>query len=251
MENVVEPDGGMPVGVRMLPGVPRQIGLRFPFDQSPVDRGHVIFLRNRQRTLKGAAHSARHVFGAKNRAMVRLQPHDALLELLRVCCIREKKLRQTSRSGFSPSRPISRVKTSRLSTRRWSTAAKDAPRAPTQILAARAPAPARLYSSAPNPRSFLHSCCLARSKRPNPKRAGPAQTLPRCPSHKRRAADIALDPATLSRQGFAPSVNCALRDAARVACRVADWGPSTNRTARKSDGCDAARQSRGKYRCAS
>src|SRR5579864_1628525 len=43
-ENLVEPHGWFAIHVGVLPGVPRQIGLRFAGDESPIDGGHVIFL---------------------------------------------------------------------------------------------------------------------------------------------------------------------------------------------------------------
>ena len=58
-ENVVKPHCGLMIHVRMLPGIPRQSGLRFTFDEPPVDRGDVVFLRDGQSALKRRAVRAR------------------------------------------------------------------------------------------------------------------------------------------------------------------------------------------------
>src|ERR1700683_764078 len=81
-KNVVEPDGGSAVDVRTLPRVPRKIRLRLPGNKAPVEGSNIVFLGDRQRTLKGAAISASHIFGANNGATIRPQPDDAPSELL-------------------------------------------------------------------------------------------------------------------------------------------------------------------------
>ena len=80
VEDFVEPFGGLAVGIRMLPGIPGQEGLRFAGDQAPVDGGDFVFFRDGQDSFEGAALRAGHIFGAKDRAVVAFQPLDALLE---------------------------------------------------------------------------------------------------------------------------------------------------------------------------
>ena len=46
MEYFMKPDGRRVHDVRLLPGIPRQISLRFAGDQPPVDRGYVVLLRD-------------------------------------------------------------------------------------------------------------------------------------------------------------------------------------------------------------
>src|SRR5438477_12541904 len=66
-EYFVKPNGGLAVRIRMLPGVPWKIGLRFSSYQSPINGGNVIFLRDGQGALERAAIAACHILGAKNR----------------------------------------------------------------------------------------------------------------------------------------------------------------------------------------
>src|SRR5262249_47419475 len=80
LEDFVKPDGRFPVDIRPLPRIPRQKGLRLACDEAPVDGRDFIFFGDGQRPLKGALIAARHVFGAKDRAVESLQPLDALLE---------------------------------------------------------------------------------------------------------------------------------------------------------------------------
>src|SRR6267143_1998347 len=47
-EYFVKPNGGLVVRIRMLPGVPWKIGLRFSSYQAPINGGDVIFLRDGQ-----------------------------------------------------------------------------------------------------------------------------------------------------------------------------------------------------------
>src|SRR5690349_14320165 len=61
-EDLVEPDGRLAIRVRVLPGVPRQVGLRLSLHQSPVDRRDVVTLGQWQYPFKSAAVAARHVF---------------------------------------------------------------------------------------------------------------------------------------------------------------------------------------------
>src|SRR4051812_27170907 len=71
-KDFVEPHGRLAVGVGMLPGIPRQISLRFSGHQAPIYGRHVIFFGDGKRALKGAAVSASHVFGADQRPMISL-----------------------------------------------------------------------------------------------------------------------------------------------------------------------------------
>ena len=89
IEDFVKPDGRPFQGVRAIPGIPRQPGLRFAGNQAPVDRSDTMFLRNRQRVVEGAARAARHVFGADEWPVILLQPFDALLEILRPAVVVE------------------------------------------------------------------------------------------------------------------------------------------------------------------
>src|SRR5438093_13009899 len=70
MEYFMKPDGRRVHDVRLLPGIPRQISLRFAGDQSPIDRGHVVLLRNRQDRVECAPDRSGHELGAADRAMV-------------------------------------------------------------------------------------------------------------------------------------------------------------------------------------
>jgi hypothetical protein len=45
-KNLMKPHRWLAISVRMLPGIPREVSLRFPCDQAPVDGGYVIFLRD-------------------------------------------------------------------------------------------------------------------------------------------------------------------------------------------------------------
>src|SRR5262249_34514555 len=69
LEDFVKPDGRLPVDVRPLPRIPWQKGLRLARDEAPVDGRDLIFFGDGQRPLKGTLIAARHVFGAKDRAV--------------------------------------------------------------------------------------------------------------------------------------------------------------------------------------
>src|SRR6266849_2630551 len=76
----MEPDRWFAVGVGMLPGVPRQVGLRFTRHETPVDSGDVIAFGDRKRALEGAAVAAGHVLGAEDGAAVLLEREHPLFE---------------------------------------------------------------------------------------------------------------------------------------------------------------------------
>src|ERR1044071_2173134 len=82
-EDLVEPDGRLAVGVGAPPGVPGQVGLRPALHEAPVDHPDVVRLADRQPAEEEAAVAARHVLGADHRAVVALEPVDALLKLRR------------------------------------------------------------------------------------------------------------------------------------------------------------------------
>src|SRR6476660_3134509 len=48
LENLVEPHRRLTVDVGLLPRVPRQIRLRLPGNETPVDCGNLVLLRDRQ-----------------------------------------------------------------------------------------------------------------------------------------------------------------------------------------------------------
>src|SRR5438477_1432222 len=83
-ENFVKPDRRLTIGVGMFPGVPRQIGLRFPRHQSPVDCANIFALQNWQISLKRAAVPASHIFRANQRPVIGLQPLYPALEFVRL-----------------------------------------------------------------------------------------------------------------------------------------------------------------------
>src|SRR5438132_13052611 len=68
-QDFVKPHGGLAVNVRMLPGFPRQIGLRLASDESPVDSADVLLLGDGEYRVKRAADGTRHVFGADHRTV--------------------------------------------------------------------------------------------------------------------------------------------------------------------------------------
>src|ERR1700722_7775103 len=53
--------------VRVVPGVPRNVGLGLTGDQPPIDRTNVVPLRNRQDPVDGTAQGPRQVLGAEDR----------------------------------------------------------------------------------------------------------------------------------------------------------------------------------------
>src|SRR5689334_2134114 len=71
-EDIVKPHRRLAVGVRMLPGVPRQPGLRLSRDEAPVDGGDVVLSGDGQDRLKRTPARARHVLGAPDRAVIPL-----------------------------------------------------------------------------------------------------------------------------------------------------------------------------------
>src|SRR5919198_920763 len=66
-ENLVVPHRRIAIDVWLLPGIPRQPGLRFSGDESPVDRHDLQALRDRQRPLERAPVAARQVLRADDR----------------------------------------------------------------------------------------------------------------------------------------------------------------------------------------
>src|ERR1051326_5258215 len=64
VEDFVEPDGRIAEHVRTLPRIPRKIRLRLAGNESPVDGGDTVLLRDRKDGVKGAANRACHVLGA-------------------------------------------------------------------------------------------------------------------------------------------------------------------------------------------
>src|SRR5438046_1249858 len=78
----MKPDGRFINDIRVPPGIPRVVSLRLSCDEAPIDRAHFIFLRHRQYRVKCAACTARHIFGAKYRAIELLQEYHFLLEAL-------------------------------------------------------------------------------------------------------------------------------------------------------------------------
>lgn len=89
VEDVMEPDGRLFRHVRVLPGVPRQVGLALAGDKAPVDCGNVMLAGNREDGVKSAAIPARHVFRAKNRPMKLLKCLHHFLEILRPAVVME------------------------------------------------------------------------------------------------------------------------------------------------------------------
>src|ERR1044071_640721 len=62
VEYVVVPDHGRSLRVRLLPGIPREVGLRLPEHETPVDHADVAPERDRQRAVERRAGAARPVF---------------------------------------------------------------------------------------------------------------------------------------------------------------------------------------------
>jgi hypothetical protein len=79
-KNFVEPLGWFTIHVGVLPGVPRQVRLRFAGNEPPVYRRDVIFLCDRQRALKRAAISSSHILRAKNGPSILLERQHVLLK---------------------------------------------------------------------------------------------------------------------------------------------------------------------------
>src|SRR5215471_13279197 len=63
-EDFMEPNRRLLEDVGPIPGIPWKPGLRFTSDESPVDSGDMVALRDRKDRVKGAACTAGHVFGA-------------------------------------------------------------------------------------------------------------------------------------------------------------------------------------------
>jgi len=88
-KNFVEPLFGLPIGVGLLPGVPRQPGLRFACHQTPVDGRNSVLLRDGEDAPEGAVVGPSHVFGAEDGAVILLQPVDSLSECGRFAIVVE------------------------------------------------------------------------------------------------------------------------------------------------------------------
>src|SRR5579859_139374 len=74
VQNFVKPDLRLLQNVRPLPRIPRQVGLRFARDESPIDGPDLLLLGNRQNRVERAAHGARHILGANYGAIEPPQP---------------------------------------------------------------------------------------------------------------------------------------------------------------------------------
>src|SRR5690348_831021 len=80
------PDGRLSENVWTLPGVPRQVGLRLPLDESPIDHPDIHSLADRQYTVNGRSGAPRHVLGADGRPALGLElshpPQEGLRPLV-------------------------------------------------------------------------------------------------------------------------------------------------------------------------
>src|SRR5579884_2171426 len=73
VKHFMEPDRRLLLNIRMVPGFPWQVCLRFADYESPVDGADVVFLGDGQNGVKGAADGTRHEFGADHRTIQFLQ----------------------------------------------------------------------------------------------------------------------------------------------------------------------------------
>lgn len=73
MENIVEPNLGWAVNVRVLPRIPGQKGLRPTRNKAPVERSDSELLGNGKYRLECGSSRSRHVLGANKRPIVSLQ----------------------------------------------------------------------------------------------------------------------------------------------------------------------------------
>src|SRR5260370_24617198 len=78
----MKPHRRLATRIRMLPRVPRQISLRLPRRQPPIDRRHVISLCDWKRSLDRAPIPPRHILRAQNRPVILLERKHPLLEYL-------------------------------------------------------------------------------------------------------------------------------------------------------------------------
>jgi len=81
VEDVVVPDERRLVDVGMLPGIPREIGLRFAGDEAPADGADFFFFRDWQDSGEGAPESPGHVLGADEWAMGGPEPCDVFFKV--------------------------------------------------------------------------------------------------------------------------------------------------------------------------
>src|SRR3954466_10699350 len=82
MKDIVVPDDRWTLRVRLLPGIPREIGLRLSEYEAPVDHADVQAAADGQRAVEGRAGAACQVLGADEGPAVRLQLRNAPLEHL-------------------------------------------------------------------------------------------------------------------------------------------------------------------------
>src|SRR5258708_31143595 len=68
-QDFVKPYRRLAENVRMLPGFPGQIGLRFAGDESPVDGADALLLGDGENRVEGAAGGTRHEFRADDRTV--------------------------------------------------------------------------------------------------------------------------------------------------------------------------------------
>src|SRR5260370_33737326 len=78
----MKPHRRLATRIRMLPRVPRQISLRLPRRQPPIDRRHVISLCDWKRSLERAPIPPCHILRAQNRPEILLELKHPLLEFL-------------------------------------------------------------------------------------------------------------------------------------------------------------------------
>src|SRR4029077_20119035 len=91
VKDLVVPDRRLMIDIRVLPGIPRIIGLRFSRNQSPIDCRYLVFLCDWQDALERAAGAAGHIFGAQDRPVELLQKHHMLREIVGLGVIVERE----------------------------------------------------------------------------------------------------------------------------------------------------------------